>query len=133
MKIALPKSEFTLVPDGKQILEITSAKALPSGKPQSIEIEWVHKNGGKLKSKYDFANDKALFALSFLLKNAFGNIDEFDTVMLPQLVKMQFEVEVKHDVKDSTRREGETVTFANIQKVLGKVNVVADEEDNDLE
>jgi hypothetical protein len=40
--------------------------------------------------------------------------------MVGQLVGEFIEVEVKHTEKESTKREGEKVVFANIAKIIGK-------------
>lgn len=61
-----------------------------------------------------------MFVLSLILRAFFGDITEFDTNMVGDLVGEFLDVEIKHITKDSTQRPGETVIFANIGKVIGK-------------
>ena len=61
-----------------------------------------------------------MYVLSLIIRAFFGNINEFDTNMVGQLVGEFIEVEVKHTKKESTKREGEYVVFANIGKIIGK-------------
>ena len=120
MKIQLSTSSFKLIEKGFNTLKIVEAKAVPSGKPQAIEIKFVDRNGTPMSATYRFNNDKAMFVLSLILRAFFGDITEFDTNMVWDLVGEFLDVEIKHITKDSTQRPGETVIFANIGKVIGK-------------
>lgn len=120
MKIQLSTSSFKLIEKGFNTLKIVEAKAVPSGKPQAIEIKFVDRNGTPMSATYRFNNDKAMFVLSLILRAFFGDITEFDTNMVGDLVGEFLDVEIKHITKDSTQRPGETVIFANIGKVIGK-------------
>ena len=120
MKIQLSTSSFKLIEKGFNTLKIVEAKAVPSGKPQAIEIKFVDRNGTPMSATYRFNNDKAMFVLSLILRAFFGDITEFDTNMVGDLVGEFLDVEIKHINKDSTQRPGETVIFANIGKVIGK-------------
>ena len=120
MKIQLSTSSFKLIEKGFNTLKIVEAKAVPSGKPQAIEIKFVDRNGTPMNATYRFNNDKAMFVLSLILRAFFGDITEFDTNMVGDLVGEFLDVEIKHITKDSTQRPGETVIFANIGKVIGK-------------
>lgn len=120
MKIQLSTSSFKLIEKGFNTLKIVEAKAVPSGKPQAIEIKFVDRNGTPMSTTYRFNNDTAMFVLSLILRAFFGDITEFDTNMVGDLVGEFLDVEIKHITKDSTQRPGETVIFANIGKVIGK-------------
>ena len=139
MKIQLSTSSFKLIEKGPNTLKIVEAKAVPSGKPQAIEIKFEDRNGTGMSATYRFNNDKAMFVLSLILRSFFGDITEFDTNMVGELVGEYLDVEIKHITKDSTQRPGETVIFANIGKVIGKgqpweVDVdFEDDEDVDFE
>ena len=139
MKIQLSTSSFKLIEKGFNTLKIVEAKAVPSGKPQAIEIKFEDRNGTGMSATYRFNNDKAMFVLSLILRSFFGDITEFDTNMVGELVGEYLDVEIKHISKPSTQRPGENVVFANIGKVIGKgqpweVDVdFEDDEDVDFE
>ena len=120
MKIQLTGKSFKLVEAGLNTLKIVEAKAVPSGKPQGIEFTFEDEHGAQMKASYKFNNDTAMYVLSLIIRAFFGNIHEFDTNMVGQLVGEFIEVEVKHTKKESTKREGEYVVFANIAKIIGK-------------
>ena len=122
MKIQLSTSSFKLIEQGPNTLKIVEAKAVPSGKPQAIEIKFEDRNGTGMSATYRFNNDKAMFVLSLILRSFFGDITEFDTNMVGELVGQFLDVEIKHISKPSTQRPGENVVFANIGKVIGKTN-----------
>ena len=81
MKIQLSTSSFKLIEKGPNTLKIVEAKAVPSGKPQAIEIKFEDRNGTGMSATYRFTNDKAMFVLSLILRSFFGDITEFDTNM----------------------------------------------------
>ena len=120
MKIQLSTSSFKLIEKGPNTLKIVEAKAVPSGKPQAIEIKFEDRNGTGMSATYRFNNDKAMFVLSLILRSFFGDITEFDTNMVGELIGEYLDVEIKHISKPSTQRPGENVVFANIGKVIGK-------------
>lgn len=122
MKIQLTGKSFRLVEAGLNTLKIVEAKAVPSGKPQGIEFTFEDINGTQMKASYKFNNDKAMYVLSLIIRAFFGNINEFDTNMIGDLVGEFIDVEVKHTEKESTKRAGEKVVFANISKIIGKTN-----------
>ena len=119
MKIQLSTSSFKLIEKGPNTLKIVEAKAVPSGKPQAIEIKFEDRNGTGMSATYRFNNDKAMFVLSLIFRSFFGDITEFDTNMVGELVGEYLDVEIKHISKPSTQRPGENVVFANIGKVIG--------------
>ena len=133
MKIQLSTSSFKLMEKGPNTLKIVEAKAVPSGKPQNIEIKFEDRHGTTMTATYRFTNDKAMFVLSLILRSFFGEIVEFDTNMVGELVGEYLDVEIKHITKDSTQRPGEKVIFANIGKVIGKGQPWDGDEDLDFE
>ena len=133
MKIQLSTSSFKLIEQGPNTLKIVEAKAVPSGKPQAIEIKFEDRNGTGMSATYRFNNDKAMFVLSLILRSFFGDITEFDTNMVGELVGEYLDVEIKHISKPSTQRPGENVVFANIGKVIGKGQPWEVDEEEDFE
>lgn len=120
MKIKLSnKPEFKLIPEGRNVLKITEAKAVPSGKPQAIEVKFEAENGGKCQSIYNFNNEKGMFVLSLIIRNVFGDCDEFETSRASELEGKFLEVEIKHTQKPSSTEEGKILTFVNIGKIIG--------------
>lgn len=119
MKIGLSKSEFTIVKEGENILKITSAKAVPSGRPVQIEVKFEDKDGGTISSTYDFANSKSMFVFTLLVTKVLGvTEDTFDTDRLGELVGKHVKVLIEHTNKPSTKKPGEVVTFANIKRIV---------------
>ena len=58
--IKIAKSGFKMVPEGEQVITVKSVKALPSARPQVIEFEWVHANGGIIKESFKTSVPKAM-------------------------------------------------------------------------
>ena len=58
--IKIAKSGFKMVPEGEQVITVKSVKALPSARPQVIEFEWVHANGGTIKESFKTSVPKAM-------------------------------------------------------------------------
>ena len=86
-----------------------------------------------MSATYRFNNDKAMFVLSLILRSFFGDITEFDTNMVSDLIGEYLDVEIKHISKPSTQRPGENVVFANIGKVIGKGQPWDGDEELDFE
>ena len=64
------KGNFTVVPEGERVLEITKAECKPSGKPTNMKVTFKDIEGGFINSQYNFDNDKSLFAMGKLLETA---------------------------------------------------------------
>ena len=121
---------FQIVPEGEQILKVTSVQLLPSGRPQEVEIRYSHANGSTLRESFSFSKEKAMDILGQRCNIALGgNVPEGTEISestLPDIfMGKSFEVMVKHVKKD-------TKTYANIHYYKSLVEV-EDEEDDDEE
>lgn len=132
MKINLPKNDFAPVAEGEQVLQIVECNALPSGAPQTIELKMKDVNGRTITSTHNINNDKAMFVFSLYVRALLGDMEDFDTSDCAKLVGQFVTVEVKHVVKDSIKNEGQTVTFANVAKVIGAANPWVTNDTSDL-
>lgn len=140
------KGNFTLVPEGERVLEITKAECTPSGKPDKMKVTFKDSDGGFINSQYNFDNDKSLFAMGKLLETALGfeDGDEFDTKSDPKrLIGKKLLCEVVHTQGTKPNEDGELPTFANLKKTISLVtddgevvanqsprNAIADDEDD---
>lgn len=118
MKIGL-STGFKLIPEGNQTLKIISAEVTPKAKPKQLELKFQHQNGGTNERSYDWSKDIELFLMTLIVRFALGDMDEFDTDNANELVGKYVEVLVEHTIKDSTKKAGETVTFANVTRIIG--------------
>ena len=78
-----------------------------------------------MNSKYDFNNDKGLFAMGMLCKVALqmADADEFDTANdTPKLVGKKLLCEVVHSQGTTMRDVGTYPTFANVRKTISLEN-----------
>lgn len=149
MKITLNlKGNFKLVPEGERELTITKAECKPSGKPARMEVTLQDSEGGFINSRYNFDNDKSIFAMGKLLETVLGleDGDEFDTTKHPkQLIGKKVLCEVIHTKGTKPNDDGELPTFANlVQRTMklisedGEVsdsprNAIADDDEDDLD
>lgn len=139
IKFNLEKREFKLCPEGERVLEITKAEVSPSGKPARLNVTFKDvETGATITSKYDFNNDKGLFAMGMLCKVALGmqDQDEFDTAKdTKELVGKKLVCEVVHTQGTQEREDGTFPTYANIRKTIklaeeeniGARNIIAQE------
>lgn len=125
MKIKMNlKSNFKIVPEGERELKITKAEVRPSGKPNSLVVTFQDTEGGFINNRYNFDNDKSLFAMGKLLEVALGfeDGDEFDTKSdTERLVGKTILCEVVHTQGNKPNENGELPTFANIKKTISLV------------
>lgn len=125
MKIKMNlKSNFKIVPEGERELKITKAEVRPSGKPNSLAVTFQDTEGGFINNRYNFDNDKSLFAMGKLLEVALGfeDGDEFDTKSdTERLVGKTILCEVVHTQGNKPNENGELPTFANIKKTISLV------------
>lgn len=125
MKIRMNlKNNFKLVEEGERELKITKAEVRPSGKPNSLVVTFQDTEGGFINNRYNFDNDKSLFALGKLLEVALGfeDGDEFDTKSdTERLVGKTILCEVVHTQGNKPNENGELPTFANIKKTISLV------------
>lgn len=126
MKVKLNlQSNFVLAEEGEQVLEITKAECTPSGKPDKLKVTFKSSNGGFINSKYDFNNDKAMFAMGMLVSKALEmeDGDEFDTKTdTPKLVGKKLLCDVVHTQGTKEDENGKVPTFANVKTVISLVN-----------
>ena len=139
IKFNLEKREFKICPEGERILEITKAECTPSGKPNKLSVTFKDtETGAFINSRYDFNNDKGLFAMGMLCKVALGmqDQDEFDTAKdTKNLIGKKLICEVVHTQGSQAREDGTYPTFANIRKTIklveeeniGARNIIAQE------
>lgn len=139
---------FKLCPEGERVLKITKAECTPSGKPDKLKVTFQDSEGGFVNSKYDFSNDKSLWAMGMMLSKALGleDGDEFDTKTdTPKLIGKKLLCEVVHTEGTKPNDDGELPIFANIKKVIALVNddtgeveesprnMIANNDDDDLD
>lgn len=149
MKVKMNLSgNFKLVEEGEQVLEITKAEASPSGRPERLKVTFRANNGGFINTRYEFNNDKSLWAMGMMLSKALGleDGDEFDTKTdTPKLIGKKLLCEVVHTEGTKPNDDGELPIFANIKKVIALVNddtgeveesprnMIANNDDDDLD
>ena len=138
---------FKLCPEGERVLTITKAECTPSGKPDKLKVTFQDSEGGFVNSKYDFTNDKSVWAMGMMLSKALEleDGDEFDTKLdTPKLVGKKLLCEIVHTQGTKPNDDGELPTFANIKRVISLVddetgevteeksarNIIADDEDD---
>lgn len=112
------KGGYKTVQEGERVLEITGAKALPSGKPDKISLNMKDvEDGATLINSYKFDNDTSMWVFGVMLNIALGLEDgsEFDTKDLDKLVGVKLLCEVAHSEYNGN-------TYANVKKVISKVN-----------
>jgi len=101
-------SEFKQVPEGEQILKVTSVKLLPSGRPQELEIKYSHESGATLQEKFKFSNEKAMNILGQRCNIALGGEvpegTEISESTLPDIFSgKSFNVMIKITEKDGKK------------------------------
>ena len=149
MKIKMNlNGNFKLCPEGERVLTITKAECKPSGKPDNMKVTFQDSEGGFVNSKYDFTNDKSVWAMGMMLSKALEleDGDEFDTKTdTPKLIGKKLLCEVVHTEGTKPNDDGELPIFANIKKVIALVNddtgeveesprnMIANDDDDDLD
>lgn len=149
MKIKMNlNGNFKLCPEGERVLTITKAECKPSGKSDNMKVTFQDSEGGFVNSKYDFTNDKSVWAMGMMLSKALKleDGDEFDTKTdTPKLVGKKLLCEVIHTEGTKPNDDGELPIFANIKKVIALVNddtgeveesprnMIANNDDDDLD
>ena len=140
--IKIAKSGFKMVPEGEQVLTVKSVKVLPSARPQVIEFEWVHANGGTIKESFKISVPVAMDILGkrcdIALNGMMAEGTEISENDLPDIFKGKtFTAFVVHH--HVTGNDGKDRTFANIKYIidlLGDTDDVPEEyaegEDDDL-
>lgn len=120
MVVKFNLNQYTPIPEGEQLLEITKAVVTPSGKPTKAEITFKDSEGRLLTSRYDFNVNGALMAFGFLCRIVFSleDMDEFDTNDIGKMVGKKVICEIVHTEGTQEREDGTLPVFANIKKVL---------------
>ena len=131
--INLAEKSYTVIAEGKQVVRVKNAVALPLAKPVAVEITVEDSTGNILKTTYDLNNEKAVFALTCFLETVIPNLGKaIDANDIPKIVGKYVLVEISHTVKPSTKKPGETVTFAKIAKTLEEVSCFPDTSASDV-
>lgn len=119
MKIKLNlKGGFKTVQEGERVLEITSAKATPSGAPNKLTLQMKDvEDGASLQNSYNFDNSTSVWAMGMLLSTALGleDGDEFDVADCSKLVGIKLLCEIAHSEYNNN-------TYANVKKVISRVD-----------
>lgn len=119
MKIKMvTNGNFKLVPEGERRLKITKSECSPSGKPNRWNLTFEDSEGGVIYNRFDFKNDKSLFAMGKFVEEVLGIKDgeEFDTATDPQkCVGIEIYANVVHTEGSQTDDEGKPRIFANIE------------------
>lgn len=110
-------SGFTPIPEGVHIFRIDAVDYKEAfGK---LEVHMVTAAGKKHTERFSFLssngspNERALAAFSFFAKTALNDNDA-EEIDPEDLVGHFIRATVVHDVRESTKKEGTTVTFVNL-------------------
>lgn len=110
-------SGFTPIPEGVHVFRIDAVDYKEAfGK---LEIHMVTAAGKKHTERFSFLNsngspnERALAAFSFFAKTALNDNDA-EEIDPEDLVGHFIRATVVHDVRESTKKEGATVTFVNL-------------------
>lgn len=123
------KGGFKTVQEGERVLEIMSATVTPSGAPEKLTLVMKDvADGAQLQNTYNFKNDKSVWAMGMMLSIALGLEDEemFDTKDVNKLVGIKLLCEISHS-------EYNDKTYANVRRVISKVNDETGEVSLDLD
>ena len=129
------KGNFKIVPEGERILTITKAEATPSGKPDKLKVTFQDTEGGTIESRYMFDNDVSIYAMSMLISKALGLGDgeEFDTKRdTEKLIGVKVKCEVVHKNGTKPNDDGVVPVFANIKKVIERVDDYNNDEESNI-
>lgn len=111
------RSGFTLIPEGEYVFRIYDVEY--DEEYGKLKIHLVNAKGMTLIERYSLIkndgeyNEGALNAFSYFARTALGSYDEEDidpTCLVDHFIK----AEVIHNKVESTKREGEYVTFVNL-------------------
>ena len=119
MKVLLnTNSEFKMVPQGEVVLKVNKATAVPSGRPEKIEIEFVDADGAKIVSNYNLKDEKGVMIFSILVNKTLGNMTEFDTDNVHDLENKYVLCDIIHKEVQSNKDPEKKLIFANITKIM---------------
>ena len=118
MKIKMVmKNNFKLVPEGERKLKIVKSECSPSGKPNKWTLTFEDSEGGFINNRFDFTNDKSLYAMGKFLESVLGfnDGDEFDTKTdAEKCIGLEVYATVVHTEGSQLDDEGKPRIFANI-------------------
>lgn len=119
MKLVMKmNNNFKLVPEGRRRFKITKSECTPSGKPNKWSLVFEDcEEQGVVNNRFDFTNDKSLFAMAKFLEAVldFKDGDEFDTKAdAERCVGLEVYAEVKHTEGTQLNDDGTPKIFANI-------------------
>ena len=102
MNIIIKKSGYQLVPEGEQILTVTSVKLLPSGRPSLVEFTYSAENGATLREQLKFDHPVAVDILGKRCDVALGGTAEEGTEISPDdleglFLNKTFKAMIKHN------------------------------------
>lgn len=118
------KSNFKLVDEGEQVLEITKAECTPSGKPDKLKVSFAAESGGNIMTTYTLNPKDNFYWLSgFFIATVLEleDGDSFDTKDVSKMVGKKVLCEVVHTKGTRANDRGELPTFANIKKIISLV------------
>ena len=111
-------NNFKVVPEGRRRFKITKSECSPSGKPNKWNLVFEDCEGqGMINNRFDFTNDKSLFAMAKFLEAVLGfkDGDEFDTKAdAERCLGLEVYAEVKHTEGTQLNDDGTPKIFANI-------------------
>lgn len=109
---------FSVCPEGMHVFRIYKVDYNEDfGK---LTVYLVNAQGNIVQNRFSLmnqdgsSNDKVCNAFSFFAKNALNDFS-IPAVDPEMLIDHYVKLEVYHDVKPSTKKEGETVTFVNVR------------------
>ncbi len=114
MNLKLTKSEFKLMAEGDNILQIAKAEALPPAAPKIINLTLEDVNGAKVNHRYNIENEKGMYWFSKLITMIYGDISDYDTSKLNEIVGLFLNCTIYHTVTDGTNGPR---TWANVKSV----------------
>ena len=127
-KIKFDLANYEPVPEGERVLEITKAECKPSGKPTALHVTFKDvATNSTILNRYDFNSNGGLTAMAIMCRIALDlpNAGEFDTISdTPKLIGKKLVCEVVHNQGSQPREDGTLPIFANIKKVISRVEDV---------
>lgn len=145
MKIKLNlKNNYKLVPEGERVLTVKNAEFRPSGVPKELRVTFEDSEGGLINTRYDMTNDKSNWIMAIFISTALNlssDVEEFDIKDVGKLIGKKLLCEVVHRDGTKPNNNGEIPTFANISKIIKRVddytdtdlsprNMIADDDDD---
>lgn len=115
---------YKIIPEGKQVLTITDAVAVPSGAPTEFKITYTAVNGTTFIDKCNFTT--TVWKLSRVCEAVFGIKDgeEMEISKIIEGIKgKQLECEIVHTKGTQPREDGTYPTFVNIKNIMRVVDL----------